>query len=47
MYADIDILLTSNLDEAIDDDVGFMLPFDYVSKDLCYVMIDIDRNMFV
>lgn len=31
VYADIDILLTSNLDKAIDDDVGFMIPFDYVS----------------
>jgi mannosyltransferase OCH1-like enzyme len=31
VYADIDILLTSNLDKAIDDDVGFMLPIDYVS----------------
>jgi len=31
VYADVDVLLESNLDVAIQPDVGFMVPFDGVS----------------
>lgn len=32
VYADIDVMNTSELDAAIDDDVGFMIPLDPVSS---------------
>jgi hypothetical protein len=35
LYADVDILLTSNLDVTVGPDVGFMAPFDEVSLRLC------------
>lgn len=31
VYADVDVLLESNLDAVIADDIGFMLPHDQVS----------------
>lgn len=31
IYADADVLLTANLESAIDNDVGFMTPFDSMS----------------
>ena len=31
VYADVDVMLTSKLEVAIDDDVGFMIPQDSVS----------------
>jgi mannosyltransferase OCH1-like enzyme len=35
LYADVDILLESNLDILVGPDVGFMAPFDEVSLRLC------------
>jgi hypothetical protein len=35
LYADVDILLESNLDFSVGPDVGFMVPFDNVSLQLC------------
>jgi mannosyltransferase OCH1-like enzyme len=32
VYADIDVMLTSKLEVAIDDEVGFMIPLDSVGK---------------
>lgn len=32
VYADVDVMLTSKLEVAIDDDVGFMIPQDSVSS---------------
>lgn len=31
VYADIDVMLTSKLEVAIDDDIGFMIPLDSVN----------------
>ena len=32
VYADVDVLLESNLDIILDNDIAFMVPFDSVSK---------------
>lgn len=38
VYADIDVMLTSKLEMAIDDDVGFMVPLDKVSMIKSFIL---------
>ena len=35
VYADMDVLLQTNLDDAIANDIGFMTPIDEVSYYIC------------
>ena len=44
VYADVDVLLQSKLDMAIDDDVGFMTPIDLTVSDLKEGMKEVHRT---
>ena len=39
VYADMDVLLETNLDDAIANDIGFMTPIDEVSNDKVQIYV--------